>query len=532
VERSCEPMDKNRIEGAAEQGERARSREALVIKAKWRKSGGCAVKVTLRQDFAQSQMVRLRSFNGFSIYPHGATMTDRRYRAFVSYSQTDKAFAKKLHGALETFKLPNGKELGRFFRDDVELGSAASLGAALRGAIEDSEDLIVIASPRSAQSRWVNEEVIHFKKSAAQGKQVFAVIVDGKPNAVDPKEECFVPALRECVTADGTLTGVPDEPFAPDARNESFKRLVTKVAAGLSGIPFDDLWQREKRRAQNRAFLSSLGLAVMVSLGWFAWDASRTAQQSSKKLATLDPENQRANFVDTYYEKLYPASNPDFRKPREVFEKALRIMAAEDINDDGYQDYLVKFEHSDYCGSGGCLQELLVNDAGVYRSVLSDLVFADFEVFETQTNGFRDIAVRDGTTLLGTPVQAILHYNGIEYAKVGYVICGRVLSSYCGLSEALDGGGNSAMVFFVDNNLVNKRSTPTTDTLDGRTSTDDAGYVYQSVEDARAENKGTAVDPGWDMAVGTDRSGEFTLIDTWKHDYGVRRNKVLKPPVR
>jgi hypothetical protein len=44
VERSCEPMDKNRIEGAAEQGERARSREALVIKAKWRKSGGCAVR--------------------------------------------------------------------------------------------------------------------------------------------------------------------------------------------------------------------------------------------------------------------------------------------------------------------------------------------------------------------------------------------------------------------------------------------------------------------------------------------------------
>jgi hypothetical protein len=37
-------MDKNRIEGAAEQGERARSREALVIKAKWRKSGGCAAK--------------------------------------------------------------------------------------------------------------------------------------------------------------------------------------------------------------------------------------------------------------------------------------------------------------------------------------------------------------------------------------------------------------------------------------------------------------------------------------------------------
>jgi hypothetical protein len=33
VERICEPMDKNRIEGAAEQGERAQNRKALVIKA-------------------------------------------------------------------------------------------------------------------------------------------------------------------------------------------------------------------------------------------------------------------------------------------------------------------------------------------------------------------------------------------------------------------------------------------------------------------------------------------------------------------
>ena len=44
MDRSCEPMDKNRIQGAAEQSERARNRKALVIKVKRRKSGGCAVK--------------------------------------------------------------------------------------------------------------------------------------------------------------------------------------------------------------------------------------------------------------------------------------------------------------------------------------------------------------------------------------------------------------------------------------------------------------------------------------------------------
>jgi len=37
-------MNKNRIEGTAEQGERARNCKALVIKAKRCISGGCAVK--------------------------------------------------------------------------------------------------------------------------------------------------------------------------------------------------------------------------------------------------------------------------------------------------------------------------------------------------------------------------------------------------------------------------------------------------------------------------------------------------------
>ena len=44
MERNREPMNKNRIRGVADQGERARNREALVVKGKRRRSGGCAVK--------------------------------------------------------------------------------------------------------------------------------------------------------------------------------------------------------------------------------------------------------------------------------------------------------------------------------------------------------------------------------------------------------------------------------------------------------------------------------------------------------
>ena len=44
MDRNCVPMNKNRIEGVADQGERANNRKALVIKGKRRRSGGRAVK--------------------------------------------------------------------------------------------------------------------------------------------------------------------------------------------------------------------------------------------------------------------------------------------------------------------------------------------------------------------------------------------------------------------------------------------------------------------------------------------------------
>jgi hypothetical protein len=39
-----EPMYKNCIEGAADQGERARNREALVVKGRWCRCSGCVMK--------------------------------------------------------------------------------------------------------------------------------------------------------------------------------------------------------------------------------------------------------------------------------------------------------------------------------------------------------------------------------------------------------------------------------------------------------------------------------------------------------
>ncbi|MEM9378041.1 MAG: toll/interleukin-1 receptor domain-containing protein, partial [Pseudomonadota bacterium] len=181
----------------------------------------------------------------------------KRYRAFISYSQKDKRHAKRLHSALESYRLPKNlaapstepktRGLGRFFRDDEEMGAATDLGETLRGAIANSESLIVICSPRSASSKWVNEEVLQFKRTD-RASNIFAVIVDGAPNSGDPATECFPPALRFEVDPDGSLTNRPTEPLGLDLRKERFARIKTRLVAGLVGINFDDLWRRDRRR--------------------------------------------------------------------------------------------------------------------------------------------------------------------------------------------------------------------------------------------------------------------------------------------
>ena len=203
----------------------------------------------------------------------------RRYRAFVSYSQRDKRHARRLHRALEAYRVPKGvdalieantRKLGRIFRDDEEMGAASHLGAALEGAIADSENLVVVASPHAAGSEWVNEEILHFKRTG-RAENIFAVIVDGVPNAsasddpIETERECFPPALRFETDQNGTLTDCPAEPFGVDLRKEPFARVRARLVAGMLRVPFDTLWRRDRRRARRRGLWTAAGIVVAIT---------------------------------------------------------------------------------------------------------------------------------------------------------------------------------------------------------------------------------------------------------------------------
>ena len=204
------------------------------------------------------------------------------YRAFISYSHADKAWADWLHKALETYRVPSrlvGKEtaagiiprrLNPIFRDRDELASAHDLGRKVNEALAKSEALVVICSPHSAQSRWVNEEVLAFKRTG-RTERIFCLIVDGEPGATDKPgreaEECFCPALRCTLDANGQPTTERTEPIAADARpgKDGKANAELKLIAGLLDVGFDQLKQREQHRKMQRLVaVTSLALVVMA----------------------------------------------------------------------------------------------------------------------------------------------------------------------------------------------------------------------------------------------------------------------------
>jgi tetratricopeptide (TPR) repeat protein len=189
-----------------------------------------------------------------------------RYWAFISYSSKDKIWAKWLHTKIESYGIPTQlidhpmptgdpapRRLKPLFRDRDELAASADLGEAIEKALRESRYLIVICSKNSAVSKWVNQEIELFR---AMGREsfIFAMIVDGEPNSGD-HNECYPPMLRKF------------EPLAADARPEADGKndAMLKVLAGMLGVGFDMLKQRDTRRRIKRLqTITSLSFIVVV----------------------------------------------------------------------------------------------------------------------------------------------------------------------------------------------------------------------------------------------------------------------------
>ena len=213
-----------------------------------------------------------------------------RYRAFLSYSHHDAHWARWLLRKLESYRVPSrlvgtpGRDgpiparLGAMFRDRDELPTAGDLSGTIRDALSESTSLVIICSPNAARSQWVDAEVRAFLEQG-RGDRVFCFIVDGDPTV----DSCFPPATIE----------QGREPLAADARKtgDGKERAFLKLVAGMLGVGFDALAQREVQRRHRRlawvAAASVAGMAIASTLAVAAYVARNDAQRRQAQAEDL-----------------------------------------------------------------------------------------------------------------------------------------------------------------------------------------------------------------------------------------------------
>ena len=209
------------------------------------------------------------------------------YYAFISYTGKDEKWARWLQKSLESYRMPSlllkenrdiPSRIRPVFWYKTDL-SGTNLTAALEKELSKSRYLIVVCSPDSARSEWVNDEVKSFIRQG-RADHIIPFIVSGNPDASDAESCCFVPALKN-LPREKSLRGI-------DVRTFGKEHALIDVVATMFGLRFDVLWGRHRREVIRRRILAACLLCLVVLGGLLFWEYKR------------DHPVYYANYVDTF----------------------------------------------------------------------------------------------------------------------------------------------------------------------------------------------------------------------------------------
>ncbi len=204
-----------------------------------------------------------------------------KFYAFISYSHADEAFVKKLQDKIESYRLPSSlqrlkeglpSKVHPIFRDATDL-PPGQLSDEIRKKLTESKYLLVICSPHSAGSYWVNQEIAEFRR-LGRPENIIPIIIDGEVNAADQKRECFPSLLLDEVRqgAESQLLGV-------SVPKEGPRRAILKVIAKMLELDPDELLSRDRVRERKRRIAWAAAVSFLILLfgggGLYYWDYHR-----------------------------------------------------------------------------------------------------------------------------------------------------------------------------------------------------------------------------------------------------------------
>ena len=114
------------------------------------------------------------------------------FNAFISYSHAaDDKFAPALQNALQKFAKPWYKKRNlEIFRDESSLSATPHLWKNITAALDESEYLILLASPVSENSHWVNKEIEYWLEH--KSIDTLLIALTGGNLEWDKQNNCFL----------------------------------------------------------------------------------------------------------------------------------------------------------------------------------------------------------------------------------------------------------------------------------------------------------------------------------------------------
>ena len=280
----------------------------------------------------------------------GASPLLYEFSAFVSYRHLDSTepgqqWAEWVQTLLERYTTPPElagqvslygdavpATMPRVFRDQDQLPAHGNLGSLIHEALERSRVLVVLCTPAAVVSPWVADEILQFKK-LGRSDRIIAIVLRGKPHAIDPADECYPEPLRFKLGADGTLNQAEKEhPIYIDLRpplgtmgattaaeyrallqaadlykDPAIEQAVVKythqleearilLLSGALGLTPRDLTQRDLLRRIEEEKQRTAEAAARA-----AWEAEQkrvaTSARAVAEKARLDADNQRFSAV-------------------------------------------------------------------------------------------------------------------------------------------------------------------------------------------------------------------------------------------
>ena len=267
-----------------------------------------------------------------------ATLPDvRDYDAFISYShRSDGDLAPALEVGLQQLAKPwNERRVMDVFLDRSDLSASPHLWSSIVVALDASKWFVLLASPESATSKWVGDEVTHWLSDPSCHERFLLVLTHGtiqwEGDGFTIDSDAVHPALQRAFAEEPNYVDMRlvDRTIPLDLRNPSFKDAVANLSASIRGTSVGDLIGEDTRQFRIARRVRRVAVTALAVLTIGAVVASvvalqqRSSAQAQRNEAVAEREAAEAATAEAERARAEAESNAAQARARELAALAL-----------------------------------------------------------------------------------------------------------------------------------------------------------------------------------------------------------------